>query len=267
MRARRPLPTTPHPDVCTHLWPFPSSTELGGFDPDDTQPFPWRTGCALRPWGRPPRDPLCASAAERKEVPSVTDSHVTSGGERQRSAGTQVRDITCLPGCQDQGRHPRSQSGSQRSRDPGEDADLPGKPRPTLTCVHGVAVGRAGSVSLPYPPPPQGWAPMIHGHQVIDVEGSGQENALKTGGRDHWWVGAQVSRWDGLMGAALRSLHKQALAPQGLNTRPQLSTRGLAPRGGFRALHGHIPTPSAPSEHEETGIVPQNSVQLSRPPR
>ena len=155
MRARRPLPTTPHPDVCTHLWPFPSSTELGGFDPDDTQPFPWRTGCALRPWGRPPRDPLCASAAERKEVPSVTDSHVTSGGERQRSAGTQVRDITCLPGCQDQGRHPRSQSGSQRSRDPGEDADSAGEAPPDADlrawCGHGEGGLRIPALPTPTP--------------------------------------------------------------------------------------------------------------------
>lgn len=184
-------------------WPFPSSTELGGFDPDDTQPFPWRTGCeltfesgsALRPWGHPPRDPLCGSAAERKEVPSVTDSHVTSGRERQRPAGTQVRDTTCLPGCQDQGRQPRAQSGSQRSRDPGEDADSAGEAPPDTDLCAWRGRGEGG-LHIPALPPPQGWAPVIHGHQVTDVEGSGQENALKRGGRDHWWAHKSAHRTD-----------------------------------------------------------------------
>lgn len=70
------------------------------------------------------------------------------------------------------------------------------------------------------------------------------------------------------MGAALRSPHKRVLAPQGVNTRPQLSAHAARPRVVGSALStGTSPHPQPHLSTREPGVTPQNSIPLSRAPR
>lgn len=81
--------------------------------------------------------------------------------QRAPSAETRAREATRLPGCRDRGHlYPRSRSGGHAAprgqRDPGEKGLCKGRPAQHghLSRVCDMAVGRAGSTSLPYPPAP-----------------------------------------------------------------------------------------------------------------